>query len=46
MVTEFIDEVSDLEIVESMLPRLSPETLKTLRVLAEQLLRRDEAKTP
>lgn len=37
MVTKFKDEVSDLEMVESMLPRFSPETIKTLRVLAEQL---------
>lgn len=39
MITEFKEEVSDLEIVESMLPRLSPEAIKTLRVLAEQLLK-------
>lgn len=39
MVTDFKDEVSDLEIVASLLPRLSPEAIKTLRILAEQLLK-------
>ena len=39
MVTEYKDEVSDLEIVASLLPRLSPEAIKTLRILAEQLLK-------
>jgi transcriptional regulator with XRE-family HTH domain len=39
MVTEYKDEVSDLEIVTSLLPRLSPEAIKTLRILAEQLLK-------
>lgn len=38
MVTEFKDEVSDLEIVTSLLPRLSSDAVKTLRILAEQLL--------
>lgn len=39
MVTEFKDEVSDLEVVTSLLPRLSSGSIKTLRILAEQLLR-------
>ena len=39
MVTEYKTDVSDLEIVTSLLPRLSPEAIKTLRILAEQFLR-------
>jgi len=41
MVTEFKEEVSDLEIVEGLLPRLSPEAVRMLRVLAEQLIGKD-----
>jgi len=44
MVTEFKEDISDLEIVTSLLPRLSPEAIKTLRVLAEQLLSIKKAK--
>lgn len=38
MVTEFKEEVSDLEVLEALLARLAPEAVKTLRILAEQLL--------
>jgi transcriptional regulator with XRE-family HTH domain len=38
MVTEFKSEVSDLEILESLLPKLSPEAVKTLKLLAEQFV--------
>lgn len=44
MVTEFKDEVSDLEVVTSLLPRLSSDAIKTLRILAEQLLMTKKAK--
>jgi transcriptional regulator with XRE-family HTH domain len=44
MVTEFKDEVSDLEIMQGLLPKLSPEAVKTLRILAEQLLSTRKAK--
>lgn len=44
MVTEFKDEVSDLEIVEGLLPKLSPDAIKSLRFIAEQLLSTKKAK--
>jgi hypothetical protein len=44
MVTEFKDEVSDVEIMQGLLPKLSPEAVKTLRILAEQLLSTKKAK--
>ena len=44
MMTEFKDEISDLEIMQELLPKLSPEAVKTIRVLAEQLLRIKKAK--
>jgi len=44
MGTEFKVDISDLEIVTSLLPRLSPEAIKILRVVAEQLLSTKKAK--
>ena len=44
MVTEFRVEISDLEIVQGLLTKLSTEAVKTLRVLAEQLLSIKKAK--
>lgn len=38
MVTEFKAEISDLEILEGLLPRLAPESVKAVRLFAEQLL--------
>ena len=44
MMAEFNDEISDLEIIQGLLPKLSPEAVKTLRVLTEQLLSIKKAK--
>ena len=44
LVTEFRDEISDLEIIQGLLPTLSPEAVKALRVLVEQLLSIKKAK--
>lgn len=44
MVTEFKSEISDLEILEGLLPRLTPESVIAVRLFAEQLLSRRKGK--
>ena len=44
MVTEFKGEVSDLEILENLLPKLSAEAIKTLKLLAEEFAGTKKAK--